>query len=110
MMRTVVAKGAILGAAFGVLLPFGILLWTTLLEPSPGPSGEALWLALIRIAVAGRPTTLAVDALAPWLLQSTIAPILYVLLLVAVVVNWMLIGAIAGFTLAAIQRKRRSIP
>jgi hypothetical protein len=108
-MRSTVAKGALFGAAFGIVLFAGILIWTTMLEPLSGPRGEALGLASIRIVLAGLPTTLAFHALAPWLQESTTAEIFYTLLLVAGVVNWMLIGAIAGFTLGAVRRIRRSI-
>lgn len=72
----------------------GILVWTMLLGPLPGPRHEVLWLALTRIGVAGFPTSLAVDALAPLLRQARAGSMLYVLLLVAVVLNWALIGTI----------------
>lgn len=107
MMRTMVARGAVLGAVFGVLLPFGILLWTMLVESLPGPRHEAVWLALTRIFAAGYPTVLAVDALAPSLQQSRSGAVLYALLLTAVVVNWTIVGGIAGCALGAVRRLGR---
>lgn len=107
IMGGATARGTALGAAFGVLVPVGILLWTVLIEPLPGPRHEALWLALSRILVAGYPTAYLVDVVAPTLQQSRAGLALYALLLIAVVVNWTLLGAIAGFTVGRIGRLRK---
>jgi hypothetical protein len=101
-------RGAIIGAAFGIVLPIVIFLWTMVVEQLPGPRSEALWLALNRVFAAGQPTVLAVDQIAPALQQSREGAVLYALLMIAVVANWAVIGALAGSAVAAIQRLRRS--
>lgn len=108
-MRNMTLRGAVLGAAVGVMLPVVILVWTLFFESLPGPKGEALWLGLSRVFAAGYPTALFVDRFAPSLQQSGAGVFLYALLMVAVVMNWTLLGAMAGSVVGVVRLLLRRV-
>jgi TRAP-type uncharacterized transport system fused permease subunit len=99
---------SVLGAAFGVLLPLGILLWTLFVEHLSGPKDEATWLALNRILASGYPTAWIVSGFTESLQQSGDGALVYSLLFGTVVINWMVIGAVGGYIIGVIRRWRTS--
>jgi len=109
-MGSPVKKAALIGVCVGFAL-VGLVVVIAFTGPTPpGGSGERLMGLSLLLTRVGFPTSLLVVALADALgSASTLFPVVYVLLLIAILLTWGVLGAAAGWLLGVWQRSRSTV-